>query len=244
MAVMAKLVVLVLIATFSNVFGLPKRDVTKGAEKVDVSTTPNPTNQTQTEAPGGASEDVGAGTPAPDLHNQTTTAQPDLTDGASEDDMVTVTVTPSPQNQTTAAAQTGDAESPDELSEDAKGGAKGGTTTQNAQNQTTSAPTVTDGPSEDAVLTTVLNQQNGTTSAQDETTITESPGEPSEDAEGGAKGGAKGGTTTQNAQNQTTSAPTVGTDGPSEDAVLTTVLNQQNGTTSAQDETTITDRQL
>ncbi|KAG5269495.1 hypothetical protein AALO_G00202690 [Alosa alosa] len=100
MAVMAKVVVLVLIATFSNVFCLPKRHVTEGgAHEVDVSTTLNPNNQTQTDAQ----------------------------DGASEDDV------------TTSSATDG----------------------------------VTDGASEDAVvLTTVLNLQNGTTSAQDGTTIT------------------------------------------------------------------------
>ncbi|XP_041944378.1 uncharacterized protein LOC121706579 isoform X3 [Alosa sapidissima] len=170
MAVMAKVVVLLLIASFSNVFCFPKRDVTKrDADEVDVSTTTNPSNQTQTEANGGASEDVQAGTPVPNPHNQTATAQPDVTDEASEDDVVTAT--PRPQNQTTPDAQSGNAEPLDGPSEDAEAS----TTTQNAENQTTSAPTVgTDGASEDAVLTTVLNLQNGTTSAQEGTTITDS----------------------------------------------------------------------
>ncbi|KAG5260663.1 hypothetical protein AALO_G00295050 [Alosa alosa] len=61
--------------------------------------------------------------------------------------------------------------------------------------------------------------------------VTESREGPSEDADVA--------TTTQNGQNQTTSDHTVGTDGASEDAVLTTVLNLQNGTTSVQDGTGI-----
>ncbi|XP_041944377.1 uncharacterized protein LOC121706579 isoform X2 [Alosa sapidissima] len=172
MAVMAKVVVLLLIASFSNVFCFPKRDVTKrDADEVDVSTTTNPSNQTQTEANGGASEDVQAGTPVPNPHNQTATAQPDVTDEASEDDVVTAT--PRPQNQTTPDAQSGNAEKDeakrsyalDEL-----------TTTPSPLNKTMSSATdgVTDGASEDAVLTTVLNLQNGTTSAQEGTTITDS----------------------------------------------------------------------
>ncbi|KAG5277306.1 hypothetical protein AALO_G00116020 [Alosa alosa] len=103
--------VLVLVASFSNVIGLPKRDVMKrGVPEVDVLTTPNPNNQTQTEAEGGASEDVQAGTPAPYPHNQTAAAQPDVTDGASEDDVVTAT--PSPQNQTVSSATCGVTDSP------------------------------------------------------------------------------------------------------------------------------------
>ncbi|XP_062384344.1 uncharacterized protein LOC134071575 isoform X2 [Sardina pilchardus] len=199
MAVMAKVVVLVLIASFSrpNVICFPKREA---AHEVDVSTTPSPNNQTQTEAVGGASEDVEAGTPAPIPHNQTATAQPDVTetDGPSEDHVVTATS--SPQNQTTPAAQTENAE--------------------------------TDGPSEDHVVTATSSPQNQTTPAA-QTENAESPDEPSDDAEVAA--------TTQNAQNQATLAHTVGTDGPSEDAVLTTVLNLQNGTTPAQDVTTIID---
>ncbi|XP_041958190.1 uncharacterized protein LOC121716079 isoform X3 [Alosa sapidissima] len=174
MAVMAKVVVLVLIASFSNVFCLPKRDVVVVNIEVDVSTTPCPNNQTQTEAEGEgvASEDFQAGTPAPNANNRTATAQPDVTDGASEDDVVTST--PSPQNQTTPAVQTGDADGPSEDAEVA-------VTTQNAQNQTTSTHTVgTDGVSEDHVLTSVLNLQNGTTSAQDGITITDSCSDPSE----------------------------------------------------------------
>ncbi|XP_041958186.1 uncharacterized protein LOC121716078 isoform X3 [Alosa sapidissima] len=169
MAVMAKVVVLVLVASFSNVFCLPKRDVVVVVVNIEVdgSTTPNPNNQTQTEAEGGASEDFQAGTPAPNANNRTATAQPDVTDGTSEDDVVTVT--PSPQNQTSFAT--------DGPSEDAEVAV----TTQNAQNQTTSTHTVgTDGVSEDHVLTSVLNLQNGTTSAQDGITITDSCSDPSE----------------------------------------------------------------
>ncbi|XP_062384335.1 uncharacterized protein LOC134071575 isoform X1 [Sardina pilchardus] len=227
MAVMAKVVVLVLIASFSrpNVICFPKREA---AHEVDVSTTPSPNNQTQTEAVGGASEDVEAGTPAPIPHNQTATAQPDVTDGPSEDHVVTATS--SPQNQTTPAAQTENAET-DGPSEDHVV-----TATSSPQNQTTPAAQTenaeTDGPSEDHVVTATSSPQNQTTPAA-QTENAESPDEPSDDAEVAA--------TTQNAQNQATLAHTVGTDGPSEDAVLTTVLNLQNGTTPAQDVTTIID---
>ncbi|XP_062384281.1 uncharacterized protein LOC134071536 isoform X1 [Sardina pilchardus] len=315
MAVMAKVVVLVLVATFSNVICFPKREA---AHEVEVSTTPSPNNQTQTEAVGGASEDVEAGTPAPIPHNQTATAQPDVTDGPSEDDVVTASSRP--QNQTTPAAQTENAET-DGPSED---GWAEMTVTTSPQNQTTAAAQTenaeTDGPSEDDVVTATPCPQNKTTScatggvtecfphlkvdvdfpgsdvkqiiSTDELhcqracsqhpscqffsflrpdwtrdsrrfycylkhtdsgkpsrvtklkgvtsgyslknckETTESPDEPSDDAEVAA--------TTQNAQNQTTLAHT-GTDGPSEDAVLTTVLNLQNGTTPAQDVTAITD---
>ncbi|KAG5274811.1 hypothetical protein AALO_G00140380 [Alosa alosa] len=138
-----------------KVFCFPKRDVTKrDADEVDVSTTTNPSNQAQTEANGGASEDVQAGTPVPNPHNQTATAKPDVTDEASEDDVVTAT--PRPQNQTTPDAQSGNAEKDeakrsyalDEL-----------TTTPSPLNKTMSSATdgVTeplDGPSEDAEAST------------------------------------------------------------------------------------------
>ncbi|XP_062408248.1 putative uncharacterized protein DDB_G0290521 isoform X2 [Sardina pilchardus] len=225
MAVMAKIVVLVLIAGFSNVFCFPKREA---AHEVDVSTTPSPNNQTQTEAVGGASEDVEAGTPAPNPHNQTTTAQPDVADGPSEDD--SVTATPSPQNQTTSAAQTDNAETVGPSEDDVV------TATQSPHNQTTSAAQTDNAetvrPSEDDVVTTTPSPQNQTEPSTTDG-VTASPDEPSDDADVA--------TTTQNAQNLTTLAHAVRTDGASEDAVLTTVVSLQNGTTPAQDVTAITD---
>ncbi|XP_062406986.1 serotriflin-like isoform X2 [Sardina pilchardus] len=115
-----------LIASVSYVFCLPKGDVMKrGAGVVDV-TTPNPNNQTQTGPDGAASEDVQSATPTPYPQNQTAAAQPEVTDGPSEDD---VTATPNPQNQTTPA-QT---ENADGLSEDASA-----TTSQQPPSTTTS----------------------------------------------------------------------------------------------------------
>ncbi|KAG5274402.1 hypothetical protein AALO_G00135750 [Alosa alosa] len=94
-------------------------------------------------------------------------------------------------------------------------------TTPNPNNQTQTE--AEGGASEDVQAgTPEPNSHNQTASTQPD--VTESPDGPSEDAE--------------IAQNQTTSAHSVGTDYPSEDAVLTTVMNLKNGTTAAQDGTT------
>ncbi|XP_062406985.1 serotriflin-like isoform X1 [Sardina pilchardus] len=138
-----------LIASVSYVFCLPKGDVMKrGAGVVDV-TTPNPNNQTQTGPDGAASEDVQSATPTPYPQNQTAAAQPEVTDGPSEDD---VTATPNPQNQTTPA-QT---ENADGLSEDASA-----TTSQQPPSTTTSQqPPSTISPTKVAEQSKIINKHN------------------------------------------------------------------------------------
>ncbi|XP_031418801.2 ladderlectin-like [Clupea harengus] len=88
MASFAKVAVCFLIACVCNAFCFQKRDVNFKASAVDRQ-----------------GDNVVVVTTTPDPHNQTTSAQTEVTDGASEDAVVS-TLTPNPPNQTTSAGAT------------------------------------------------------------------------------------------------------------------------------------------
>ncbi|KAG5262712.1 hypothetical protein AALO_G00278030 [Alosa alosa] len=97
----------------------------------------------------------------------------------------------------------------------------------NPNNQTQTG--ANDGASEDYCM---LSPQNQTTAAQTENAVPSATGGVTVESKDGPSEDAEVITPIPNAQNQTTSAHSIGTDGASEDAVLTTVLNLQDGTTN------------